>query len=273
LLPFWMIYLISDGFYLLIYHVLGYRKKIVRGNLSHSFPEKPTQEIISIEKKFYKNLCDSILETIKLYSISEKELARRVQINHAEIPLKFIQEGHIALALTGHFFNWEYHMLYFTSHFKCPVDVVYHKVSSKFFDDLMMSIRTRFGAHLIERNDFQRDFLKKRNLPRMIVLAADQRPTHADIRYWKSFMNRETAFFEGAEKIAKKFEHPVFYSSVEKPKRGHYVLHFKTIGTPPYNATEVHSITDKFVELCEENIKKQPELYLWSHNRWKHAKK
>jgi Kdo2-lipid IVA lauroyltransferase/acyltransferase len=252
---------------------LGYRKKVVRKNLTFAFPEKTLSEIIKIEKQFYKNLCDSILETIKLYSISEKELAKRIKINHSEIPLNFINEGKVAIGLTGHFFNWEFNMLNFTALFDCPVDVVYHKISSPFFDELMFKIRTRFGANMIERNSFQRDFLKKRNIPRLIVLAADQRPTHADIRYWKPFMNREAAFFEGAEKIAKKFEQPVFYCKAEKPKRGHYVLTFETLQVPPYEGSLEHSITDRFIELCEENIRQQPHLYLWSHNRWKHQRK
>jgi len=272
LLPFWLIYIISDLFFIFIYHILGHRKKLVRKNLSFAFPEKSIHEIHEIEKQFFKNLCDSILETIKLYSISEKELAKRIKINHADIPIEFIKNGKVAIGLTGHFFNWEFNMLHFTALFDCPVDVVYHKVSSPFFEKLMWTIRTRFGANMIERNLFQRDFLKKRNLPRLIVLAADQRPTHADIRYWTSFMNREAAFFEGAEKIAKKFDQPVFYCFAEKPKRGHYTLTFKTIASPPYDLSPEHSITDQFIALCEENIKLQPALYLWSHNRWKHTR-
>jgi Kdo2-lipid IVA lauroyltransferase/acyltransferase len=132
-----------------------------------------------------------------------------------------------------------------------------------------MKIRGRFGVETVERDDFQRIFLKKRNKPRLIVLAADQRPPKAEIRYWATFMNREKFFFEGGEKLAKRFHHTTIYAHLSKPKRGHYVVQYQLLGEPPYEGTQEHSITDEFIRLTELNIRDNPSLYLWSHNRWK----
>jgi KDO2-lipid IV(A) lauroyltransferase len=251
---------------------LKYRQKVIFDNLNYAFPEKSDKERKIIAKKFYRNLTDSFAEIIKMYSISKEELDRRITIQNYEIATEAIQNGEVIIGLTGHFFNWELHLHQMMANITNKCDVVYTKVKNKFFENLMSQIRTRFGGNLIEKDSFQRDYLRKRNQPRLIVLAADQRPNNRDIRYWANFMNRETAFFEGAEKLTKRFNHPVFYSRVSKPKRGHYTFHYEMIGTPPYKDEPEHSITDEFIRLLEANIRECPELYLWSHNRWKWKK-
>ncbi|MEX0883745.1 MAG: lysophospholipid acyltransferase family protein, partial [Cyclobacteriaceae bacterium] len=146
---------------------------------------------------------------------------------------------------------------------------IYMKVNSTFFEKLMKTIRSRMGGDLTDREAFQRKYLRNRNKKRLIVLAADQRPNYLDIRYWTTFMNRETAFYEGAEKLAKKFNHPVVYAAVSKPKRGHYEFNYQLVATPPYEETASHSITEAFIDHVERNIENYPSLYLWSHKRWK----
>lgn len=271
-LPFWILYFFSDILYLLGYHVLKYRQKVIFDNLLHAFPEKSDKERKKIAKKFYRNLTDSFAEIIKMYTISKEDLDKRVKIENKEIVLEAIQNGQVIIGLTGHFFNWEMHLQQMMANVSNRCDVVYMKVKNPFFEKLMLTIRTRFGGNLVERSHFQRDFLKKRNQPRLIVLAADQRPSHGDIRYWASFMNRETAFFEGAEKLAKRFSHPIMYSHVSKTKRGHYTFTYEMISVPPYENTKEHSITDAYITLTEKNIRDYPSLYLWSHNRWKWKK-
>jgi Kdo2-lipid IVA lauroyltransferase/acyltransferase len=202
----------------------------------------------------------------------KKNSSRRVKIQNYQIIPKAIQDGEVVIGLTGHFFNWEMHLQHVMANVSNKLDVVYTNVKSPFFEKLMLTIRTRFGGNMVEKDSFQRDYLRKRNQPRCIVLAADQRPNNREIRYWTNFMNRETAFFEGAEKLTKRFNHPVFYSHISKPKRGHYHFRYEIIGTPPYKDTAEHSITDEFIRLLEENIRDHPEIYLWSHNRWKWKK-
>lgn len=248
---------------------MKYRQKVIFDNLKYAFPEKSDKERKKIAKKFYRNLTDSFAEIIKMYSISKEDLGKRVKIENYEIVLEAIQNGQVIIGLTGHFFNWEMHLQQMMANVTNRCDVVYQKVKSPFFEKLMLTIRTRFGGGLIEKSVFQRDYLRKRDQPRLIVLAADQRPSHGDIRYWAPFMNRETAFYEGAEKLAKRFNHPILFSHVSKTKRGHYTFTYELIGVPPYENTKEHNITDIYIALTEKNIRDYPSLYLWSHKRWK----
>jgi Kdo2-lipid IVA lauroyltransferase/acyltransferase len=271
-LPQWVLYIFSDLLFLIGYYVIGYRKKVILENLQHAFPEKSENERREIARLFFRNLTDSFAEIIKMYSISKEELDKRVKIKNKEIVLDVIENNQVIIGLTGHFFNWEMHLLQMMANVSNKCDVVYLKVNNPFFEKLMLAIRTRFGGGLIERSSFQRDYLRKRDQPRLIVLAADQRPSHGEIRYWAPFMNRETAFFEGAEKLAKRFNHPVMYSHVHKPKRGHYTFTYEMISVPPYENEKEHSITDAYIALTEKNIREQPSLYLWSHKRWKDSR-
>lgn len=268
-LPQWVLYIFSDVLFLLGYYIIGYRKKVILENLQFAFPEKTERERKKIARQFFRNLTDSFAEIIKMYGISKEDLDKRVKIENKEIVLGPIENNQVIIGLTGHFFNWEMHLLQMMANVTNQCDVVYLKVNNPFFEKLMLAIRTRFGGSLVERSAFQRDYLRKRDQPRLIVLAADQRPSHGEIRYWAPFMQRETAFFEGAEKLAKRFNHPVMYSYVRKPKRGHYTFTYEMVSTPPYDHEKEHSITDAYIALTEKNIREQPALYLWSHKRWK----
>ncbi|GGZ36303.1 acetyltransferase [Echinicola pacifica] len=270
-LPLWFLYLLSDLFFILAYHIIGYRKKVVKTNLEHAFPELSPEEIRKIMRKFYRNLTDSFAETIKMLTMSQDEVARRFLIINHEQLTEYIDQGKIVMGLTAHFFNWEGQVIGFKAQTKPFLDTVYLKIKNPFFEKLMQTMRGRFGGALIEKSDFQRNFIRNRNKPRLIGLAADQRPNREDQRYSATFMNRETGFFEGGEKLAKKFDLPVFYSEVRKIKRGYYQYTYHLITEAPHDPTP-HSITDTFIRLLEENIRKEPALYLWSHNRWKNSK-
>lgn len=271
-LPLKVLFIFSDLFYLLAYYVIGYRKKIVLSNIKHAFPEKSDAEVKGIAKDFYRNFTDSMAETIKLLTMSKKELQRRFVTKNSNLVNDAVDNGEIVIGMCGHFFNWEGHLVTVSSKVGDKCETVYTKLSAPFFEKLMKSIRCRYGAILTERKSFQRTFLRNRNNPRLIVLAADQRPNLSDIRYWTPFMNRETAFFEGGEKLAKKFNTRVIYAHTTKPKRGHYVFEYQVLSAPPYQNHEPHSITDQFIKLLENNIGVEPSLYLWSHNRWKQKK-
>ncbi|GAB3013248.1 lipid A biosynthesis acyltransferase [uncultured Cyclobacterium sp.] len=271
-LPLIVLFIFSDLFYLLAYYVIGYRKKVVLNNIKNGFPEKSDAEVKAIARKFYRNFTDSMAETIKLLTMGKKELHRRFVTKNSNLVTDNVDNGEIVIGMCGHFFNWEGHLLTASSNMGEKCETVYTKLSAPFFEKLMKSMRCRFGAILTERKSFQRTFLRNRNKPRLIVLAADQRPNLSDIRYWTPFMNRETAFFEGGEKLAKKFNTKVIYAHTSKPKRGHYIFEYQVLSQPPYLDHEQHSITDKFINLLEKNIRDEPSLYLWSHNRWKQKK-
>jgi len=270
-LPLSILYVLSDILYILACYVVRYRGKVIDENLSYAFPEKTQKERSKIKRQFYRNFTDSIAETIKFITISKEELAERMTLVNHHLVTDRVRKGETVIGVCGHFFNWEANLLTFTSSLKDKCEVVYLKVNNPFFENLMYTMRSRFGGSLVERSQFQRNFIKKRKEPRLIVLAADQRPHQSDIRYWTTFMNRETAFFEGAEKLAKRFDNPVVFGAAHKPKRGHYVFTYQLIADAPHSEVE-HSITDRFIELTEQNIREEPALYLWSHNRWKESR-
>lgn len=271
-LPLSVLYLFTDILYLFGYHVLKYRQKVILRNLEHAFPEISQEERKQIAKKFFRNLTDSFAETIRLLTMDKNEIEKRFRIEHPEIIKERLDNGEIVLGLTAHFFHWEGQVLAFKAQVDSRLETVYTKVNNAFFENLMRNIRGRFGGYLVEKSEFTRHYLKERNTVRLIGLAADQRPGNRDIRYWTEFMHRETAFYEGPEKMAKRYGHTAVFAKVTKPKRGHYVYSYQLLDAPPYDGRPDHSITDKFIRLTEENIRTEPTLYLWSHNRWKWKK-
>lgn len=268
-LPLWVLYLFTDVLYLFGYHVLKYRQKVIIDNLFHAFPEKSDKERKAISKKFFRNLTDTFAETLKFYTISQKEIEKRIKILNGHLAKDRIDRGEIVLLVSGHFINWEAYVIGYKALLDDRLETVYSKLSNGFFNSLMMNIRGRFGGTLVEKSNFTRNFLEQRNVPRTIGLAADQRPDNADIRYSTEFMNRKTAFFEGPEKLAKRNGYAVVYCNMEKPKRGHYIMTFELVCEPPYTDALPHSVTEAFIQLTEKGILEQPEIYLWSHNRWK----
>jgi len=267
-----ILYVFSDLLYLIAYYIVGYRKKVVRENLKQALPNKTEVQRKAIEKRFFRNLTDSFAETIKLLTMNERELQKRFKIINPELISETIASGKIIIGMQAHFFNWEGHELAMSSRIGPICEVVYLKISNPFFNHFMKTLRSRYGATLVERNSFTRHFMANRHTPRLIVLAADQRPQFSEIRYWTTFMGRETAFFEGGEKLAKKFNHPVIYGEISKPKRGHYTFKYRILSSPPYDGDAEHSITELYVDAVEANIHREPALYLWSHNRWKESK-
>ncbi|GGF21125.1 lysophospholipid acyltransferase family protein [Echinicola rosea] len=269
-LPLWSLYIVSDCFFLIAYHLVGYRKKVVWTNLKNAFPEKSDQELKKIMREFYRNLTDSFAETIKLMTMGKAEIERRFQLENMDLLRTLLADEQVIVGLTAHFFNWEGHPLSVRALVDERIEIVYQKVTNPFFEQLMKTIRNRFGGYLVEKSNFQRHFLKHRQHPRLIGLAADQRPNREDQRYHAKFMHRETGFFEGAEKLAKRFELTVIFAEVHKLKRGHYKFTYRFVAEPPHDPRE-HSITDQFIALTEKNIREEPALYLWSHNRWKNS--
>lgn len=269
-LPLPVLYLFSDLIYLIARFVLSYRKKVIDKNLKHAFPDKSPEARKKIRNQFYRNFTDAFFaETIKMLTISEKELRKRFCVINQEIIDAEVLKGKSALMMAGHVFNWEMAILGVALNTQVTAETVYLKLNNPFFNRLMLSIRTHFGGVMTEKGEFRRSMITMRSQPRIVHLAADQRPPGSEKRYKRDFLNRPAYFFEGGEFMAKKMELPVFFGTMTKVKRGHYRFEFAKIAEPPYNSQEPHSITDEFCQRLEENIKSQPDLYLWSHNRWK----
>ncbi len=269
-LPLSVLYLFSDLIYLIARYVISYRKKVIDENLKFAFPEKSDEERKKIRNRFYRNFTDAFFaETIKMLTISENELRQRFHVVNQEIIDAEIEKGKSALMMAGHVFNWEMAILGVALNTKVTAETVYLKLNNPFFNQLMLKIRTHFGGVMTEKREFRKSMITMRSQPRIVHLAADQRPPGSEKRYQRDFLNRPAYFFEGGEFMAKKMELPVFFGTMNKIKRGHYRFEFAKVAEPPYDSHEPHSITDEFCRRLEENIKNQPDLYLWSHKRWK----
>jgi Kdo2-lipid IVA lauroyltransferase/acyltransferase len=272
-LPFFVLYGISDFAYFIIYRVIGYRKKVVFENLHNSFPEKSDTEIKEIANGFYRHIADLFIEFLKGYSITEKEVAERIKIMNLEVVKNYIENSQSVIIVTGHIGNWEWllHPLNLTG---IPMDVVYQRLSSPLFEKLTLYIRGRFSVTpLIEKDDTLRQTVERKDVTRALVLGSDQSPQNWKSAYWTTFLNQDSGFFTGTERIAKKFDYPVIFSEMRRVKRGYYEIEFTEIANPSeFNNLSSGEITERFVRILDKSIHKYPSEYLWSHRRWKHKR-
>ncbi|WP_143308261.1 lysophospholipid acyltransferase family protein [Chitinophaga vietnamensis] len=268
LLPFPLLYFLSDCCYVLVYHVFGYRKKVVFANLVQAFPDKSPEEIKAIAKKYYRNLTDMMVETIKLLTISEKQLGKRF---HADITVlhELYAKGKSCQMHLGHNFNWEWANLYCMQRVNYPFLVVYMPLSSKPADRLFRHFREKFGSTLIAANDMANSMKPWIDKQYLIALVADQNPGNPRSCLWYPFLNKMTPFYKGPEMAAKRNNIPVVFVDIRKVKRGYYHAELKLMFEDPQQAP-AGEITETFVKYLEKNIREQPEVWVWSHRRWKH---
>lgn len=271
LLPFWMLYLVSDFLYLILYKLLGYRKAVVRENLSNSFPEKTAAELKAIEKKYYSFLCDLILETIKMFTISADEVRKRMKPAKDDTDSRinaFLKENRTVLIAAGHYCNWEYSCLSGSLITDKERLAVYKPLASEVYDDLFKKVRSRFGAMPVAMKDTLRKLATLRGKASMTVLVSDQTPVRETVQYFTEFLNQPTAIFLGVEKLAKATNAVVGFWDVKCIKRGHYAYEFIVLTTEPKQTAD-YEITNMHVAYLEQMIKAEPQYWLWSHKRWK----
>jgi KDO2-lipid IV(A) lauroyltransferase len=272
-LPFFVLYGISNFAYFIIYRVVGYRKKVVFENLRNSFPNKSESEIEQIAKDFYQHIADLFIEFIKGYSISKEEISQRVKIVNLKAVKQYTDQNQSVIIVTGHISNWEWllHPLNLTG---IPMDIVYQKLSSPFFNELTLFIRSRFAiTPLIEKDDTLRRTVERKDVTRALVMGSDQSPQNWKAAYWTKFLNQDSAFFTGTERIARKFDYPVIFSEMRRIKRGYYEIEFTEIANPSeFKELPMGEITERFIQILDKSIHKYPADYLWSHRRWKHKR-
>lgn len=272
ILPFCLFYLLSDAVFVIVYYVFGYRINVVRGNLKNAFPEKTETEIKQIEKRFYRFFCDFILETIKTMSMDEKVSAKRCAFNNPELVEKLCRERGSIILVMGHYGNWEWAGPGFMLHSNAQtLAVIYKPLTNPYFERMTVKMRTRFGTKILIMKNVIRDLITLKNEKIALTILADQTPSNANQAIWLNFLNQETPVFEGTEKIAKKFNFPVVFINVTRPKRGYYEIFAELLVDHPNDMTD-GEITKLHTERLEKEIIKTPELWLWSHNRWKHKK-
>lgn len=269
LLPLTFLYVISDFTFFLMYNVLKYRRKVVRQNLENAFPKKNLSEIIHIEKGFYKHFCDVIFEAIKTLTITKKEVINRFAVKNNDLIDQFYNEKRDIIMYGAHFSNWEWasFLPLFQSH---QLTSFYQKLSNGYFDELMQQIRGRFGLICIESQKGYKtlNLLKQKNILTLNLIIGDQKPQINSSKYWTTFLNQDTAFLIGADKIAKKMNQVVVFPEYKKLKRGKYELNFILLEENSQGNKD-EEIIEKYIRVLENLIIKNPELWLWSHRRWK----
>ncbi len=272
-LPLRVLYLFSDLLYVLIYHVAGYRQSVVRTNLSNAFPEKSEKERRAIERKFYRYLCDLFVETLKLLHMSPKQMNRRMVYVNGEMVAKQYARQRCIMLMTSHYGNWEWTSSFSQFYPDKPVYQVYRRLKNKGFDRFMYVLRTRFGAKNVEKHDVLRTMVRNRNEGRLCMygMLSDQTPSPANIHYWTDFLRQDTPMLTGTEQLARKFDYPVFYISVERVKRGYYRCELLPLCTEP-KETSKHEITERYARMLEQAIERAPQYWLWTHKRWKHKR-
>ncbi len=268
LLPFWLLYLISDLLFFFLYYIFKYRRNVVRTNLANAFPEKSLEDRHGIEKRFYSFLADMMLESIKSISISPGELKKRYQFENLDIINTYLEAGRPVIAVSGHYGNWEWGPLSIPSQLSEDVLVVYKPLSDKKFDTKINSIRSRFGALMVPMKMTLRKLTEYKTKPHVLVLVGDQTPAYEESQYFTSFLNQPTAVFLGVEKIAVRSNYAVIYFSINRIKRGYYKSIVKPLVEFPKETSE-YEITQAHTRELEDLIREKPEYWLWSHRRWK----
>jgi Kdo2-lipid IVA lauroyltransferase/acyltransferase len=267
LLPFFILYGISDGIAFLLYHVMKYRRGVVLSNLAIAFPEKTEAERKKIAQQFYRYFTDAFIESLKFISISKTQLLKR-STGTFDIINGLLEKGNNVHIMAGHQFNWEYANLLYAINLKIPFVGIYMPISNKVFSKVFFDIRSRYGTILISATDFKNKMHEVFNKQYMMALAADQNPGDPTNAYWINFFGRPTPFVTGPEKGAIKYNTAVVFVGFKKLKRGHY--HFETtlLGESGAN-TQKGELTKKYRDVLEQTIRQDPANYLWSHRRFK----
>ncbi|WP_406683638.1 lysophospholipid acyltransferase family protein [Seonamhaeicola sp. MEBiC1930] len=272
-LPFRLLYLISDGLFILMYYFIGYRKEVVTSNLRLVFPQIPENELKAIRKKFYRHLCDMFLEMAKTMSMSETSLKKRFLVTNPEEFKRLEQKNKSILLMYGHYASWEWSLI-LQQYISFKGFGVYKKLANKHFDKLVRDIRSKFNTQLISTKETISAITnsESENVKSITAFISDQSPRVTKDVYWQSFMGVTVPCYTGAERLAKKLDLNIAYLKIDKIKRGHYRGEIVTLVENPkaYNDFE---ITDLFLKEVEKQIYHAPEYYFWTHKRWKHKDK
>ncbi len=269
-LPFPVLYALADGLAWLAHYGLRYRRRVVLDNLRRAFPAASEAERHTLARRFYRNLADVLVETLKGLTISEAALLRRLTfVDHAQMTA-LAQRGQPFLVLTSHQCNWEWILLGASAFMPFPVHAVYRPLKNDRADALMRGFRSRFGATLVPNPRWPRHVLQHADRGRSFAIVGDQTPS-ARASYWRTFLHQDTPFYAGTERLAQRLACPVFFADMRRQRRGHYEVRVRLLAQPPY-ADHEHPVLDAYAQAIEATIRQAPADWLWSHRRWKHQR-
>ncbi|MEJ2114712.1 MAG: lysophospholipid acyltransferase family protein, partial [Gammaproteobacteria bacterium] len=267
-LPLWLLYGFAWLSYIVLFHVFRYRRKLTLSNLKASFPEYSESECLDLAKNHFKSACMVIAEIIKALSLSKEEIKNRVEFKNLHVLENYLEQGQSAIVITAHYCNHEWALFACAQHLKFPVDTVYRKQRTDGLEKIFYYLRSRFGVTLLPMETFVADSLKRSKITRVLAMAADQSPKKGDSPYWQYFLNRDTAFHTGSEKIARAFKYPIIFMSLKRTRRGYYKATLKLLAEPPYS-DDPNQIMRLYVSELEDQVRESPKDWLWAYRRWK----
>jgi len=271
LLPFPLLYVLSDALRFVLFTMIGYRQEVVLTNLRNSFPDKSEAEIQKIRHDFEQWFCDLVVETLKTLTIAPDTVRKHVQMSGTEILREYAVRKQSVVIVLGHFGNWELAGARYSAEPGLPqLYVIYHPLENKKFDGLMHHMRTRHGTKLYTMRETSKAMLRDKHLNTATAFIADQTPS-PERAYWMEFLSQDTPVFQGTEALSRKLGYPVVHISITRPKRGYYHMQVETLVADP-SATGVGEITTIHTRRLERDVRKYPELWLWTHRRWKHKR-
>ena len=270
--PYWLLYLKSDGYYFLVYHLLRYRRKVVRENLLRSFPEKDAKEIKSIERRFYHNLCDLFVEAPKMLRIKANGYQYRITYTNPELPQRLYEQGKNVFYAIPHSGNWEWFGKMIPQFAPHKPLAIYKRVKSPVFERLMLNIRTcDTPLEMVESNMVLRRLAQVRDSKNAVLMMADQSSPGLPTDYWTEFLHQDTCWFTGIERLAKKLDYSIVFVDMRRTGRGRYEVSFELLVDNP-KETKDGEIMERYVRRVEQFIQANPDNWLWSHRRWKHTR-
>lgn len=270
-LPLSVLYKLSDFLYLVLYRGLGYRSKVVFGNLRNSFPEKSEAEIKAIGDEFYRFFCDQLVETIRLFSMSKEELYERCKMDAMELFHRHFAEGRSVIISGGHYNNWELAAMGICAQIPHEGVALYHPLKNQFLNQKLQDSRSRFGLEMIPTRDSRAFFAGSQDRLIATVFGTDQAPSNPHNAYWTMFLNQETPVFWGAERFAKQYDWPVVFMKVNRVGRGYFTVETLPVCADP-GPTAEGEISEAHTRLLEKMILEKPDYWLWTHRRWKRTR-
>lgn len=269
-LPLWVLYRLSDLAYLVVYHVARYRRKVTRTNLEKSFPEKSTREIAVIEKRYYRHLCDLLVEALYGLRATPMQVLKHYKVVNREVINKYYEKGQSVILMSSHYNNWEYMVLSINFQLRHHGIGVGKPLSNKSFGRYLTKKRTRYGDEIVDQTNVRQvmAFYDLHKVPCAYMMLSDQSPSNPRKCFWVEFLNQDTGFLYGGEHFARKYSYPVLYYEVKKVKRGYYEITIEELCENPMQIPE-GGITLSYTMKLEDLIRRQPEYWLWTHRRWK----
>ncbi len=271
-LPLPILYGLGYIAYCIVFHVMRWRRDRAEADVASAFPEKSAAERAAIVKQCYRNLADTIAEAMWGFGASTDAIKARVTFDDGGMIRRAIDQKQTILLLSAHHGNWEWLLLAAGANYPIPIDVVYQPQRFESLDAFLREARCRFGGKLIPRKDFVYELLSHAGEPRAYALIADQTPRKQDPKYWTRFLRQDTAFFVGADKIARFLDSPAYFVSMTRVRRGHYVVKLDVLAEPPYENVDDLVIVERYARCLERAIIAHPADWLWLQKKWKYAK-